>query len=215
MATVEQIKTQILAIDEAATFGSGMLKEDYENMLLSLQDPAVDKKGHTFLSEFDMAQAFSWNQLQDEQHSPGDLLENYPAPFQAEVEKLRAITEVKPMKAFGNWAFESMKPAISQKAWNFWCVEYKMKQRELVPSITEHGQTLLDDAQRKLDACTTYDQVKAFGGFWYKLQEANKLEDEFGMNITEIDALWKTYAQVKKRWEAMTNGATFAGSPSF
>ena len=218
MPTKTEIRNDILAIDPNAVITTTISKPDLETMLSALQanpptDLAVDTEGNTFKTDFDMSAAFSWNQMQDEQHAPSDLLTNYPEPFQAEVMKLRAINNMKKMKEFGKWAFDNLKPHVGAKAWNYWCIDYRIKQGELTPPITEHGGALLVKTRDHLNACASYQDVKAAGKYWYQLQQSGQLESEWGMNSTEIDALWKEFSIVKARWEAMTNGLGFMPSP--
>jgi hypothetical protein len=158
-------------------------------------DVFVSANGDIFEELFAPVPSFSFLNLSDEVHDPGDTLEKYSDMFQQNVKLLRTEKDPDKLSQKGQTAYAN-RHRMTTKEWNFWSVEYRLKKNELIV-ITEKGNRAGLQLRNTLGQMSE-EGVRAYGRELHKLCDRSNGESalqKIGLNSAEINNLWTIWRE--------------------
>ena len=178
-------------VDAEDRIDAQLLKEG--DVLVSTEDEPdvfVSANGDVFEELFTPVPSFSFLNVDDEVHNPGDTLEKYSDVFQKNVELLRAEKDPDKLASKGQTAYAN-RHRMTAKEWNFWSVEYRFKKNKLLV-ITEKGERAGIQLRNTLGKMSE-EGVRAYGRELHNLCDRGNGESalqKIGLNTAEINSLW-------------------------
>jgi hypothetical protein len=191
--TEEEAKAEI---GEEDRIDAQLLKKG--DVLVSTEDEPdvfVSTNGDIFEELFTPIPSFSFLNVSDEVHDPGDTLEKYSKVFQENVKLLRAEEDPNKLAQKGQTAYAN-RHRMTTKEWNFWSVEYRLKKNRLIV-ITEKGEKAGNQLRNTLGQMSE-EGVRAYGRELHKLCDRSNGESalqKIGLNTAEINNLWTIWRE--------------------
>ena len=158
-------------------------------------DVFVSSNGDVFEELFTPIPSFSFLNVSDEVHDPGDTLEKYSEIFQENVKLLRAEEDPDKLAKKGQFAYAN-RHRMTTKEWNFWSVEYRLKKTKLIV-ITEKGEKAGIQLRTTLGQMSE-EGVRAYGRELHNLCDKSNGEStlqKIGLNTAEVNNLWTIWRE--------------------
>ena len=191
---IELMDDEGMSEEEAISEVESMSKKE-----LTKEEPElfVSATGDVFEELFTPAPSFSFLNVSDEVHDPGDTLDKYSDTFKENIKLLRGEEDVDKLSKKGQVAYQN-RHRMTAKEWNFWSVEYRLKKNMLMV-ITKAGETAADKLRKTLTQMSE-EGVRRYGRELHKLCDRDNAKgvsalQNTGLNSVEINNLWTVWRE--------------------